>query len=133
MGKSHRNNRGLVKEINTLSHHSIRTHNNNCHNNNCHNNSIQKMNCKHKKKDTRFTSSYYGETANISNCREKYLNDKSVNTDYGYKWNNEDVRLINSINTIIINGNGNGHDRYLISSKKQIERRGKIGIFYGHR
>lgn len=140
MGKSHRNvgagscskdynsphNRGFAREKKAHSHHSIRTHNNNCDDD-----TIQIFNCKCKKMNYSWAASYYGEVENIPNFILHYIDDKSLNENYGYKWNKNDTTLMDTINTII---NGRSKDNeYLTACKKQIERRGNVGRFYGHR
>lgn len=138
MGKSHRNvwagsnsvdyhsphNRGFAKKIKADSHRRIRTHNRHCNED-----SIKTFNCKERKMNQHFASIYYDKLENVSNFEGHYLDDNYLNRIYGYKWNKNDNSLTDTINTIMDVNN----DRYLIASKKQIERRGNIGRFYGHR
>ena len=73
----------------------------------------------------------YSKVGNISNMEQKYFNDESLNKNYNYKWSSNEISPLDSINTIINEGNKN--DKYLKSCKKQIERRGKLDQFIGHR
>lgn len=137
MGKSHRkvsagscsenyhspHARGFAKQKKAYSHHSIRTQNNNC--------DEESFNCKLKKMNTHWAASYIGDNENIPNCKGEYMDDKSLSTYYDYKWVKTDTSLLHSIEKI--QNNGHELDTYLISSKKQVERRGTIGRFYGHR
>jgi len=136
MGKTYRNvnagsnsvsyhsphDRGFAKQIKARSHQIIR-HNNN--NKNCNDDNIEIFNCKCEKMNNHWASAYYGRIGNIPNC-EGYCIE-----DYDYKWNKNDTSLKDTIETIIDNI-VDSKDKYLIASKKQIERRGNIGRFYGH-
>ncbi len=73
----------------------------------------------------------YSKVGNIPNMEHKYFNDESLNKNYNYKWSSNEISPLDSINTIINEGNKN--DKYLKSCKKQMERRGKFEQFIGHR
>lgn len=66
-----------------------------------------------------------------------------LSSNNNYKWNKKDKTLIDTINSIIeykknlqdthIEDYYDEDIKFLESSKKQLERRGKIGKFYGYR
>jgi hypothetical protein len=147
MGKSHRNvaggscsvsyqschDRGFAKRIKADSHRRIRSHNRNCDDD-----TIENFNCKIGKMNESIYAKYSGPLGNIPNFPYSYMTDEKLKFDYKYKWENKDKSLIETIGTILndqkkeyIKHNFPA-DRYLNASKKQLERRGKLGRFYGH-
>lgn len=52
------------------------------------------------------------------------------NVYYGIKWDKEANSQLDTVNKAI---NSNYKDSSLQMCKKQIERRGNVGLFYGHR
>lgn len=144
MGKTHRkvkagscsidyhspHNRGFAKIEKANSHHKIRTHNRGCDED-----SIEIFNCKQKKMNNHWAASYYGEACNIPNKKGLYLDDKSLQNDFKYKWTKNDTNQIDTLNTVLDNYKGDNEvfTNYIKASKKQLERRGTNGPFYDHR
>lgn len=131
-------NRDFAKKKKAYTHHVNRNHNKNTDEI-----TFENFNCKIKKLRS---GSLYGNDSNISNIHGKSIDDVALYRDYDYKWNKKDKTLIDTINSIIeykkvkdedLRGRHikNYYDedmKFLESSKKQIERRGKVGKFYGH-
>jgi hypothetical protein len=152
MGKSHRNvcansiseswhadkERGFAKNKKAYSHHQIRNENKNCDED-----SIQTT---HFKKDMQMNCflGRCGKIGNIPNAPYKTVeNVLYIPPHYGSridkserKWYKDDASLLESIDRAIMNGDDT-HERnkssYLVATKKQIERRGEVGAFRGHR
>ena len=147
MGKSHRSvsassisesqydkDRGFSKNKKAYSHHQIRNDNKNCDED-----SIQTT---HFKKDMcmNLRSGYCGKIGNIPNASYKTV-ENVLFTPYSSiqeskTWDKTDDSLLKSIDRAIMNGDGS-HERnqssYLVATKKQLERRGEVGAFKGHR
>lgn len=148
MGKSHRNvsassisesqydkDRGFAREKKAYSHHQIRNENKNCDED-----SIQTT---HFKKDMgmKNRSGYCGKIGNIPNASYKTVENvlfthRYSSIDESKTWDKTDDSLLKSIDRAIMNGD-DSHERnkssYLVATKKQLERRGEIGAFKGHR
>jgi hypothetical protein len=141
MGKSHRkvisvsssvdyhseHNRGFAKDKKARSHRRIRKHNYNCNEE-----TVEVFNCKQQKMKHSGHCGYIGELNNVPNY-EGYLDDEWLNFEYDYRFDNKDKTPIETINTILDTNNKLLNKNYLISTKKQLERRGKAARFYGHR
>ena len=144
MGKTHRkvnagscsidyhspHNRGFAKDKKAYSHHRLRTHNKGCNED-----SIEVFNCKQKKMNTHWAASYYGESSNIPNKQGLNITDEDLYNGSKYKWSISEQTMSDSLNTIITRSDNENVEfiEYIKSSKKQLERRGVIGEFYGHR
>lgn len=149
MGKSHRSvsassiseswhadkSRDFAKNKKAYSHHQIRNDNKNCDED-----SIQTTHFK-KNMHMNLPSGYCGKIGNIPNASYKTINDVLFTPPYSSiqeskTWDKTDDSLLKSIDRAIINGDGT-HERnkssYLVATKKQLERRGEIGAFKGHR
>lgn len=140
MGKSYRNvyagsnsvsyktphNRGFAKVKKRYTHKAIRTHNK-C----CGEDDMISLKYFHDRKIMKNGngSGYYGELGNIPNKPGFNFYDKSLRF-YNLNWE-KDLNDLDLINREIINNNYNC-DEYKIC-KKQIERRGCIGLFNGYR
>jgi len=141
MGKTYRNvyagsnsvsyksphNRGFSKVKKRYSHRKVRTHNKCCSEDeiislkHLHSNEIMN-NC--------MGSGYYGDIGNIPNKPEFNFYDKDLlRNRYNIKWEKEDICDLDIINRGI---NINKDNEFKIC-KKQIMRRGNMGLFYGHR
>ena len=141
MGKSHRkvnsisssvdyhseHNRGFAKVKKAHSHHRIRKHNYNCNEE-----TIEVFNCKQNKMKFSGHCGYIGELNNVPNC-EGYLNNEWLSVNYDYSWDQKDKTPIETIDNILQTNNKLSNKKYLISTKKQLDRRGKAERFYGHR
>lgn len=139
MGKTHRNvnsgsnsvdyhsphNRGFAKQKKQYSHKQIRNSNKNFDED-----TFQNMNhiSSKKKMNYHFASAYRGEIGNIPNKPEFQFTDEYLNINYGIKWDKDnDKTPLDTINRTI------NQDPVLKMCKKQIERRGNVGLFYSHR
>lgn len=135
MGKTYRNvyagsnskdyhsphNRGFAKEKKQYSHKQLRVSNNNCDEDNYKTmRDIKKMN-------NHFASSFYNsQLGNIPNKPDRLFTDKDLYRNYGTKWEKTDGNHYHFINRLIEEGH---KDDYLQMCKKQIERRGKLGLY----
>ena len=138
MGKTYRNvgagsnsvdyhskhNRGFAKEKKSYSHKQTRNNNRNCNEDTFQKNSWFKpeMNM-----NSHWASQYVGKIGNIPNEPYTTLDDHC-------KWKKNDNSELETINRAIAEHDINTCSiPYLNSSKKQIERRGKVGLFRGYR
>ena len=144
MGKSHRkvfamscsvsyhspHDRGFAKRKKADSHRQIRTHNRNCDDD-----TIEYFNCKIGKMNRQWPSGYRGPNGNIPNM--EYYDIHNFKSWSKHKWNNDSTNLLETIDMfekLVSNEHGVDYDsHYLQACKKQIERRGNVGRFYGHR
>jgi len=142
MGKSYRNvyagsnsidyhsqhNRGFAKVKKQNSRRRVRIHNKCC-------GEDEIMSIKHlhdsEIMNNHFASRYYGELGNIPNRPDfNFYNKDLLRNHYNVEWKKEDLSDLDTINRAIDEGNKNPEFKMC---KKQIERRGNIGLFYGHR
>lgn len=141
MGKTYRNvfagsnsvdyhspqNRGFAKCKKQHSHRKVRAHNKCCSDETFISlkdlNSNQIMN-------NHWASGYYGKRGNIANDPRFQFNDDFLYRDYQIKWNNDEKSPLEMVNRIIEEGN---EDSKFKMCKKQIDRRGKVGLFYSYR
>ena len=123
-------NRGFARDVKARSHHSIRTHNKGCDED-----SVQTFNCKHKHMNTHLAASYYGEALNVPNYKGLTFDEKDLHKDFNYKWSKSETSQLDTLNTILEKDDGHcpTNTKYIKASKKQVERRGNVGQFYGHR
>ena len=76
-------------------------------------------------------SGYYEELGNIPNKPEfSFYNKHLLRSRYNVEWENTDSSDLDVINRAI---DLNKKDQEFKICKKQIERRGNMGLFYGHR
>ena len=141
MGKTYRNvfagsnstdyhspqNRGFAKFKKQHSHRKVRKHNKCCDDENII--SLKNLNCNQIMKN-HWASGYYGKRGNIANDTSFQFNDNCLYKDYGIQWNNYEKSPLEMVNRIIEEGN---KDPKFKMCKKQIERRGTMGLFYGYR
>lgn len=88
-----------------------------------------------------YSSGYCGKIGNIPNASYKTINDVLFTSTYSSikeskTWDKTDDSLLKSIDRAIMNGEGQtdrNKSSYLVATKKQIERRGEVGAFRGHR
>jgi hypothetical protein len=110
------------------SHRRIRTHNRNCDDD-----SIEYFNCKIGKMNKSMTCGYFGPQRNVPHMPNNIYNFKNWSK---YKWHNDGDNLLETIDIFkklsIIDYGYIQDSQYLNACKKQIERRGNVGIFYGH-
>ena len=149
MGKSYRNvsamsssesmyadkSRDFAKNKKAYSHHQIRNDNKNCDEDSIQTTHLKTEMCLNP------LSNYYGKIGNIPNASYKTINDVLFTPSYhnigeSKTWDKTDDSLLKSIDRAIINGDGS-HEKnkssYLVATKKQIQRRGEVGAFKGHR
>ncbi len=142
-------NRGFAKTLKRHSHHSIRNKNRNA------NEETIQNTCKHRKVNhypsghNRKSIDKIGNVPNLSNFTlDNTIEDFAGGNYHGVstKWAKEDGNIIETINkaadTIKYVKHQEGYDeayfnycyqRYFNATKKQIERRGKMSSFTGHR
>ena len=116
--------RGFAREKKTYSHKQTRNNNRNCDDETFQQNNWlnPEMNM-----NSHWASQYYGKLGNIPNLPH-------ANLDEYCKWRKNDKNILETINREITNSDTNDYSgSYLASTKKQIERRGKMGLFKGHR
>lgn len=141
MGKTYRNvfagsnsvdyhsqhNRGFAKVKKQNSRRRVRTHNKCCGEDEIisvkqlHDNEIM---------NNHWSSGYHSELGNIANYPRFRFHDDFLYKNYKIQWNNDDKSSLEMVNRIIEEGY---KDPEFIMCKKQIERRGKLGLFYSHR
>lgn len=138
MGKTHRNvnagsnsidyhsphNRGFAKDKKQYTHKQIRNSNKICDED-----TFQTM--KHisgeKKMKEHFASGYRSKIGNIPNKPDFLFTDEYLENNYGVKWDkHNDKTPLDTINRVV------NIDPVFKMCKKQIERRGNVGLFYGH-
>ncbi len=149
MGKTHRNvysgsnsvdyhspqNRGFAKDKKANTHRQIRNHNKSADEETII--SLKDLS-REKNMNNHWASRYYSEKGNLPNNPEFQFNDEYLFKNYGVKWNKEDKSQLDYINKIIetighdITMSAKPYEPYLKMCKKQIERRGNTGLFYGH-
>ena len=141
MGKTHRNvnsgsnsidyhspqNRGFAKEKKANTHRKIRTHNKCVAEDN-----IKSLKDLHSQQimNNHWASSYHSEIGNIPNNNGFQFNDEYLFKNYKIEWNKDEKSQLDTVNKAINAGNT---DPEFKICKKQIERRGNVGLFYGHR
>jgi hypothetical protein len=122
------NNRGFAKVKKQHSHRKVRTHNKYCSEDDII--SLKQLNG-NQIMNNHFASRYYGELGNIPNRPDfNFYNKELLRKHYNVEWKKEDLSDLDTINRAIDEGNKNPEFKMC---KKQIERRGNIGLFYGHR
>jgi hypothetical protein len=150
MGKTHRNvysgsnsvdyhsshNRGFAKDKKANTHRKVRTHNNSSFNED---NLISLRDLSSNNiMNNHWASSYHSEKGNIPNKPEFQFNDNYLYKNYNYKWTKDEQSPLDTVNKIIDTPEKDNmtpripQDPYLKMCKKQIERRGNTGLFYGH-
>lgn len=79
-------------------------------------------------------------SGNLPNNPDFKFNDEYLFKNYGFKWDKEDKSQLDTVNIMINNKMINNESRIqqppdvcLKMCKKQIERRGSVGLFYSHR
>ncbi len=141
MGKTHRNvyagsnsvdyqspqNRGFAKEKKANSHRKIRAYNKTANEDN-----IKSINNLHSTEimNNHWASCYRDEVGNLPNKPEFRLTDEYLNRVYDIKWTKDEKSQLDTVNKALENGH---QDPVFKMCKKQIERRGSVGFFYGHR
>lgn len=141
-------NRGFARTKKRHYHHSIRSKNKN---KDINEDNIQKYSKHEKVNEYVFGKKPIDKIGNLPNMKEMNLNDtiKEIGENYHKKtdlnkWTKQDGDIVQTIdNTIYKLQNSperrgrpcyqNYDERYLNATKKQIERRGKAGVFKGHR
>ncbi len=141
MGKSHRNvyagsnsvdyhspqNRGFAKEKKAKSHRRVRAHNKTANEDN-----IKSINDLHSTEimNNHCSSLYYDEVGNLPNKQEFRFTDEYLKRAYDIKWTKDEKSQLDTVNKALEDGH---QDPAFKMCKKQIERRGSVGLFYGHR
>lgn len=141
MGKTYRNiwagsnsvdyhsphNRGFAKEKKQYSHKQIRNSNKVLDEDSF---KTMKYIKRQKKMNEHFASGYYGRIGNIPNKPWFQFTDEYLERTYWINWEKDEKSPLDTINKALDKGH---QDTVFQMCKKQIERRGKMGLFYGHR
>ena len=141
MGKTHRNvyagsnsvdyhspqHRGFAKEKKANSHRKIRAHNKSANEDN-----IKSVNDLPSTEimNNHWASLYYDKVGNIPNKPEFRFTDEYLKRAYDIKWTKDEQSQLDTVNKALEDGH---QDPVFKMCKKQIERRGSVGLFYGHR
>ena len=114
--------RGFARKQARHSHHSIRNQNRGCEED-----SFQPFDCKVPHKlNTHWACQYVGPVGNVPNMSHKLIDEELY---HGSSWREGSLR-VNILDKFI---ESEFKDNYLRASLKQLERRGSLGIFKGHR
>jgi hypothetical protein len=76
------------------------------------------------------SSLYYDEVGNLPNKPEFRFTDEYLKRAYDIKWTKDEKSQLDTVNKALEDGH---QDPAFKMCKKQIERRGSVGLFYGHR
>lgn len=119
--------RGFAKKKKRHTHGQLRTHNKNSDET-----TFQPLNCTFETMNHHWASGYQGKLGNIPNDKSTTL-EKTL-SDGNIKWTPEDRTIIDTIDRMIETNEKHEirNKNYLVATKKQIERRGKAGLFTGH-
>ncbi len=131
-------NKDWARDKKSYSHHVVRTRNRTSDDD-----TFNNFNCKDEKINSLRGRQYIGKLSDIPNSIFRTDTDY-LSSNFDYAWTKEDTNLTDTINTAL-NNNAEmaSRDKYthkykyaadkLNACKKQIERRGNVGRFYGHR